>query len=83
MRKVQSLSGDEPDPDRIAFRLEAELWRYYLERAAVVPEFKEAASREGLGRTSMRNLAELLLRLWAKPRPKRDAGPEERFYSSL
>ncbi len=52
-------------------RLEGELWRYYLERSAVVPAFKQAAADEGLQRTSMKNLAELLLRLWVAPRPKK------------
>lgn len=51
-------------------RLEAELWRYYRERSEVVPQFKEAVAREGLQRTSMKNLTELLLRLWIAPRSK-------------
>jgi hypothetical protein len=69
-----------------AARLDAELWRYYEERSAVAPPFKEAARAEGLRRTSMKNLAELLLRLWTEPRPKakpavegrRDGGGGER-----
>ncbi len=52
-------------------RLEPELWRYYVERSEVVALFKEAVRHEGLGRTSMRNLAELLIRLWTEPRPKK------------
>ncbi|MEO6244469.1 MAG: hypothetical protein ABIQ12_03455 [Opitutaceae bacterium] len=52
-------------------RMEKELWRYYVERAAVVPAFKLAAASEGLQRTSMKNLAELLMRLWIAPRPKK------------
>lgn len=51
--------------------VEIELWRYYLERSAVVPEFVDAARHEGLQRTSMKNLAELLFRLWTEPRPKK------------
>jgi hypothetical protein len=57
------------DPHTAASSLEAELWRYYLERAAVTEPFRATARREGLKRTSMRNLAELLLRLWAPSAP--------------
>ena len=52
-------------------KLEIELWRYYLERSAVVPSFKQAVALEGQQRTSMKNLAELLMRLWIGPRPKK------------
>lgn len=58
------------DPHAAAFTLEGELWRYYVERAGVTEPFRGVAHREGLARTSMRNLAELLLRLWAPPPPK-------------
>jgi len=50
--------------------LSGDLWRYYLERSEVVPLIREAVAREGLQRTSMKNLAELLLRLWFAPRAK-------------
>ena len=39
----------------------------------MVPVFKDAARHEGLQRTSMKNLAEHLLRLWVAPRPKKPA----------
>ena len=52
-------------------KLEIELWRYYLERSTVVPSFRQAVALEGQQRTSMKNLAELLLRLWIAPRPKK------------
>lgn len=68
--KVQSFAAAEADGHAAAHRLEAALWAYYLERAAAVPEFRAAAAREGLQRTSMRNLAELLLRLWGPVRAK-------------
>ncbi len=58
-------------------KLENELWRYYEERSAVVPVFKDAARHEGLARISMRNLVELLLRLWTEPRPKKKAADTE------
>lgn len=65
--KVTSLAAE----DGAVLRLEGELWRYYLERAAVAEPFRSAVGREGSARTSMRNLAELLLRLWIAPRPKK------------
>jgi len=39
----------------------------------VVSQFKEAARLEGLNRTSMRNLAELLTRVWVEPVVKKTA----------
>ena len=53
-----------------ADRLAQELWRYYEERSAVVQPFKDAVLHEGLKRTSMKNLAELLLRLWTESKQK-------------
>jgi hypothetical protein len=62
------------DDERVAIeRLEPELWRYYLERSSVASPFKEMAAIEGIQRTSMKNLAELLMRLWTEPRPKKKA----------
>lgn len=61
-REAARAGGDR---HAAAFSLEGELWRYYVERAGVTEPFRGAARREGLARTSMRNLAELLLRLWA------------------
>jgi hypothetical protein len=62
------------DDERVAIeRLEPELWRYYLERSSVASPFKEMAAIEGSQRTSMKNLAELLMRLWTEPRPKKKA----------
>lgn len=52
-------------------RLDSQLWRYYEERSRVVPAFKEAAAAYGLKRTSMKNLAELLIRLWTDPKPRK------------
>ncbi|HEY3755038.1 MAG TPA: hypothetical protein VGL42_02700 [Opitutaceae bacterium] len=68
--KVQSFASTAADDFSAAARLETALWSYYIERAGVVPSFRAAASREGLQRTSMRNLAELILRLWGPIRPK-------------
>ena len=74
--KVQSIAAAEGDPHAAARRLEAELWHYYKERSGVVPDFREVVAREGLSRTSMRNLAEHFLRLWVAPRPKKPPVPD-------
>jgi hypothetical protein len=68
--KVQTVCRSSPDDHAAARSLESELWRYFEERSAVASPFKEAARVEGLRRTSMKNLAELLIRLWVEPRPK-------------
>jgi hypothetical protein len=69
--KFQAVTKTVADDHVAATRLEAELWRYYEERSAVAAPFKEAARVEGVRRTSMRNLAELLIRLWIEPKPKK------------
>jgi len=76
--KVQNIAAAEVDPHAAAHRLEADLWHYYKERSAVVPDFRDAVAREGLGRTSMKNLAEHFMRLWVAPKPKKPAAPEAR-----
>ena len=68
--KVRGFAAQLPI-DAAATQIEAELWRYYEERSAVAEPFRQAARAEGLRRTSMRNLAEFLIRLWIEPkRPK-------------
>jgi hypothetical protein len=74
--KVRGAAKIAPDHHVAATRLEAELWRYYLERSEVVPVFRDAARHEGLQRTSMKNLAELAIRLWVEPKPKKKPAPE-------
>lgn len=69
--KVQSLCRQEPDEHAAAAQLAGDLWRYYEERSAVAEPFKSAVRHEGHQKTSMRNLAELLIRLWTEPRPKK------------
>jgi hypothetical protein len=69
--KLQRVAKAAPDDHVAAAQLEPELWRYYAERSSVAEPFKEAAKHEGVHRTSMKNLAELLLRLWTEPRPKK------------
>lgn len=73
--KVQTVCRNSEE-HAAALRLEQELWRYYEERSAVAAPFKEAAQVEGLRRTSMRNLAELLVRLWTEPRPKKNSSTD-------
>jgi hypothetical protein len=70
----------EGDPHAAATVLERDLWRYYVERAEVVEPFRGEAQRAGLARTSMRNLAELLLRLWA-PLPAKSSKPKTLPYA--
>lgn len=75
--KFHRLSKEVLD-ERIGIeQVEPELWRYYVERSSVASPFKEAVAIEGLRRTSMKNLAELLMRLWTEPRPKKKVIPTE------
>lgn len=71
--KVQAAAAATRDDHAAARALADDLWRYYEERAAVASPFRELARREGLPRTSMRNLAEYWLRLWVAPRAKTSA----------
>ena len=69
--KVRGVAKATGDDYVAAARLDAELWRYYLERSAVVPVFRDALLHEGTQKISMKNLAELVLRVWLEPRPKK------------
>src|SRR5438552_11464604 len=60
VEKVQKTSLGAVDDFAAARSLETDLWSYFEERSGVVPSFKKLARREGLRRTSMRNLAEYL-----------------------
>lgn len=71
--KFQRVAKNAIDEHVAVEQLEPELWRYYEERSSVAPLFIEAVRHEGLRRTSMKNLAELLVRLWIEPRPKKKA----------
>lgn len=73
--KVRNTYAGFPDIHAVATTLDAELWRYFVERSGVASPFRETAQRQGLRRTSMRNLAELLIRLWTVPRKKPAAPP--------
>jgi hypothetical protein len=73
--KVQAIAASHADVPEAVARIDAELWRYYEERSSVAPVFVAAARAHGLKRTSMKNLAELLVRLWTEPKPKKPARP--------
>ena len=73
--KVRLVAAGAVDGHAAAVELERELGRYFKERSQVVPSFREAAAHHGTQRVSLRNLAELWLRLWAPPRPKPKANP--------
>jgi len=73
VEKVQKTAARAADRHAAAFLLEGDLWSYFEERSAVASPFREEAQHFGIRRTSMKNLAEHLLRLWvplpAKPKP--------------
>jgi len=81
--KVRAHAAEAGDDFEAARRLDSELWAYFVERSAVLPRFREVAQSEGNStgmsgatdrvstRTSMKNLAELALRLWTEPRAKK------------
>jgi hypothetical protein len=71
VEKVRGVAQSSVDDYAAANSLAAELWRYVEERSAVSSPFRELAQREGLRRTSMRNLAEYWLRLWTAPKSPR------------
>jgi hypothetical protein len=68
--KVQNTSRAALSDIAAVAALEPELWRYFEERSQVASPFRELAQRQGVRRTSMKNLAEYLLRLWVAPRPR-------------
>ena len=70
LEKVRATAKKTPDPHAAVAQLAGELWRYHEERSTVVAAFREGARLDGGQRISMKNLAELLLRLWVEPRPK-------------
>jgi hypothetical protein len=74
--KVRGIASNASGIPEAVARLESELWRYYLERSEVAPVFVAAARDYGLKRTSMKNLAEYLIRVWTEPRPRKLPVPE-------
>lgn len=74
--KVIAAARQNADAADAAARLDRDLWTYVEERSRVLPSWKEDRLLPPR-RTSMRNLAELLLRLWTEPRPRKKGPPAE------
>lgn len=74
--KIRAAAARSPDVHALAANLDLELRRYHEERSAVVAHFRDKTDRESLRRMSMRNLAELLLRIWTDPKPVKASLPE-------
>jgi hypothetical protein len=68
--KVRARAKESQDRHAVSASLAEELWRYFEERSGVVEPFRGQALRDGLSRTSMRNLADLWLRQWAPIKTK-------------
>jgi hypothetical protein len=68
--KVRRLGADEAVSHSAIMALERDLWAAFTERSQVVPTLRQWVQIHGAARTSMRNLAEYLVRLWVAPRPK-------------
>jgi hypothetical protein len=69
--KVRAICAGAPGTEAAVSRIDLELWRYYEERSSVVPVLKEAVRAFGIQRTSMKNLAEYLVRIWTDPKPRK------------
>jgi hypothetical protein len=69
--KVRAIVAASAETAQAVARIDTELWRYYEERSAVVPVFREEVIKFGLRRTSMKNLAEYLVRMWIEAKPKK------------
>ena len=77
--KVRALfSASQEVPSAVA-RIDSELWRYYEERSSVIPAFNAALGTAGPRRTSMKNLAEFLVRQWTEPKPRSKTENEPYF----
>lgn len=72
MDKVRSTARSCADAHEAARLLDGDLWAYYVERSQVAEPFRGAVRHEGLSRTSMKNLAEYWVRLWAPFKPKQE-----------
>lgn len=73
--KVRRMVGGDGLNHYTIMALERELWAGFEERSQVVPALRQWVQSEGRARTSMRNLAEYLIRLWAPPVPKKQPLP--------
>ena len=73
--KVKRFAKESRDRHVAATELAEELWAYFKERSEVVPMFREMANSDSELPTSMRNLADYWLRLWAPLPPKKKKNP--------
>jgi hypothetical protein len=71
--KVRAISTGSSAAEAAVARIDLELWRYYEERSSVVPVLRDAVRAFGIQRTSMKNLAEYLVRIWTDPKPRKSA----------
>ena len=55
--------------------LERDLWSAFLERSRMVRPLGDWVRANGASRTSMKNLAEYLIRVWGEPQNKRQSPP--------
>lgn len=69
--KVRALVADSSDTPVAVARIDSELWRYFLERSSVLSALCGGERGSGTRRTSMKNLAEFLIRLWTEPKLKK------------
>lgn len=70
--RVAELTRGAAVPVELARGLERELWGYLTERSAHVPALRDLRLEE-VGRVSLLNLAEHLIRLWGPPVKPRKA----------
>jgi hypothetical protein len=73
--KVARLAAAAADHHAAATALAAELAAYCRERARVLPSFQALAGSAGPSRVMLLSLAELLVRRWGPPVPKKRPDP--------
>jgi hypothetical protein len=73
--KVAEVGRGASQPGEAAHDLERELWSHFMERGPHVPALRDLGA-VGLGRVSLLNLAEHIIRLWGpSPRPRTPKEP--------
>ena len=69
VERVRRAAAQQPDRVGATRWLAEELQQYHAERLAMVPALAAQTTGGVLPRTSLMNLAEYWLRLWAEPKP--------------
>ncbi len=69
--KISRLAAAAADDHAAATAVAAELAAYCRERAGVLPAFQALTGPDGPSRLMLRSLAELFVRRWGPPRPKK------------